>query len=224
MTADPGKNAQRSVVVQCGYCYVTVLADVQGRVDCTNDEDWDSWYQAVLVRCPSCKEAVFATRPMEPSDSGPDLDWGNARRAWPHPEEYLDWAIPQRVRKSLEQARKCVNAGTYLAAAVMVRRALEAIANHFDAPDRALPARIEMLKDKGVIDARMFEWAQALRRHGNLGAHDSEGDVSEQDARDLLEFAETMCEYIFVLTKKFNDFQARQTAADPRPAELGEES
>jgi hypothetical protein len=210
------KEAREGVVVQCGSCKTTVLAKVIGELDCTqHSEDSDTWYQALLLQCPSCREAVFATCAMDFFDHPePHMDWGAPKRVWPRPVNYVDRRIPARVRTSLEEARKCADASSFLAAAVMVRRVLEGVANQFDATKGSLPARLRALRDAGVIDARMFEWAERLREHGNLGAHDSEGEVSEQDARDLIEFAEAICDYVFVLTKKFDAFKARQGAGN----------
>jgi hypothetical protein len=202
----------KTMVVRCGNCRTTVLAEVIGKVSETGNDDFDFWYEAVLLKCPACNEAVFATRPMDTFEyPKPHMDWGSLKRVWPNPDGGdLDLSIPFRVRKSLDEAQKCVGAQSYLAAAVMVRRTLEAVANHFGVTSGSLPSRLGALRDKGVIDVRMLEWADSLRKHGNLGAHDTEGNVTEQDAKDLVEFAEAICDYVFVLSKKFEDFLARQ--------------
>lgn len=54
----------------------------------------------------------------------------------------------------------------------------------------------------------------ALREHGNIGAHPSEEKISKEDARDLLDFATAICDYIFVLTKKFDNFMERKRKAE----------
>ena len=41
-------------------------------------------------------------------------------------------------------------------------------------------------KDDGIIEKRLYEWADALRTVGNEAAHDVGADVSRDDARDLL--------------------------------------
>lgn len=213
---------QRGVVIQCGSCKTTVLGELAGFVEVHPPPDDGEPYKAMLLRCPACDEAIVGVAELDllGYPAKPRWEWGRATRVWPQPMNYLDWAIPERVRASLEEARKCVDAGSPLASAVMVRRALEAVTNQFGVKSGTLPTRLRELRETGVIDARMFEWAESLRKHGNLGAHDSDGNVSEEDARDLLEFAEAICEYVFVLTRKFAAFQSRQAK---RAAPIGNE-
>ncbi|MDO9107219.1 MAG: DUF4145 domain-containing protein [Methylovulum sp.] len=65
------------------------------------------------------------------------------------------------------------------------------------------------LREKSLIDDRLFEWGEALRMHRNIGAHATSTKISKDDARDLLNFTQAICEYIFVLTEKFNKFKER---------------
>lgn len=47
----------------------------------------------------------------------------------------------------------------------------------------------------------------------NIGAHATGEKVSQQDARDLLDFTNAICDYIFVLTEKFQAFMKRRTSS-----------
>lgn len=86
---------------------------------------------------------------------------------------------------------------------------------HHDSKVRTLAKGLESLKKGGVIDTRLFEWGEALRKHRNLGAHATTERVSKADARDLLDFATAICDYVFVLNEKFERFRARQNATPP---------
>ncbi|MBN8550382.1 MAG: hypothetical protein J0M12_13800, partial [Deltaproteobacteria bacterium] len=66
------------------------------------------------------------------------------------------------------------------------------------------------LLDSGVIDARLFQWSQELQKQRNIAAHASEQKVSSEDAHDVMDFVIAICEYVFVLNKKFGDFMARR--------------
>lgn len=64
--------------------------------------------------------------------------------------------------------------------------------------------------DREIIDKRIYEWGEALRKHRNVGADATNKKISKEDARALLDFANAICDYIFVLTNKFEDFMKRK--------------
>jgi len=78
---------------------------------------------------------------------------------------------------------------------------------------KTLASGLKYLKDKEIIDGRLYEWGEALRSARNLGAHASTEKVSREDARDLLDFSVAICEYVFVLNAKFARFKDRQKNA-----------
>jgi hypothetical protein len=92
----------------------------------------------------------------------------------------------------------------------MCGKAIEAICAEHKTKSKNLGAGLKELLDKKVIDVRLFEWGDALRQQRNIGAHANEEDVSREDARDVLDFALAICEYVFVLSGKYEEFQARQ--------------
>ena len=92
----------------------------------------------------------------------------------------------------------------------MCGRTIEGVCKHHEPKTKNLAGGLKVLKDKGVIYKRLFDWGEALRTHRNLGAHATTQKVLKEDARDLLDFAIAICEYVFVLNKKFERFQARQ--------------
>ena len=63
---------------------------------------------------------------------------------------------------------------------------------------------------RDVLDARLGTWAEELQKARNLSAHASGEKVTKEDAQDLLDFVEAICEYVFVLTAKFESYIARR--------------
>jgi hypothetical protein len=53
-----------------------------------------------------------------------------------------------------------------------------------------------------------------LRKHRNLAAHATGANFNLIDAKDLYDFATAICEYVFVLTAKFEAFKKRQSARE----------
>lgn len=92
----------------------------------------------------------------------------------------------------------------------MCGRVLESICAEHGTKNKLLMGGLKELLDKQVIDKRIYEWGQALREHRNIGAHATKANISKEDARDLLDFANAICDYIFVLSKKFEGFMGRK--------------
>ena len=80
---------------------------------------------------------------------------------------------------------------------------------------------LKELHERQIIDTRLYQWGDELRKHRNLAAHASDAQFALNDAKDLHDFATAICEYVFVLTGKFESFQKRQAkteAAQGQPA------
>lgn len=66
------------------------------------------------------------------------------------------------------------------------------------------------LHDRGIVDKRLYEWGDELRKHRNLGAHASGAKFNLTDTKDLYDFSTAICDYVFVLAEKFESFKKRQ--------------
>jgi hypothetical protein len=128
---------------------------------------------------------------------------------WPQPKKYVSWTIPSGIRTSIEESQTCVSAGAYIASAAMSGRALEGVCRHFKTKSKYLGAGLEELKESEVIDKRLLEWGKELQKHRNIAAHAGDEKINPQDAKDLLDFVIAICEYVFVLTEKFEKFMER---------------
>jgi hypothetical protein len=95
----------------------------------------------------------------------------------------------------------------------MCRRAIEALCRHFGVI-LSLEKGLVALKDRGIIDGMLLQWAEALRLHGNIGAHPDPKEIMPTDAGDLYGFAFAICEYVFVLGEKFRKFRERTASPE----------
>jgi hypothetical protein len=203
------------IVVACGHCDSTVAAVVVGQLAGEVDDPYDA-YRISVARCPNCGGAIVALQGIQ-EDQLAQLDWGRATRVWPKPESDLNPNIPANIRATLEQARSTFQINAYDACAVMCRRAIEEIAKRFGAGGNSLYVQLEQLNDQLIIDEKMLDWAHELRLEGNRGAHASDERVSREDARDMLDFTETICNFVFVLSEKFSEFKRRKELRKERP-------
>ncbi len=93
----------------------------------------------------------------------------------------------------------------------MCRKTLEGIVDEKKIVAKNLAAALKEMKENGIIENRLYEWADILRITGNEAAHEVNVHLSQQDARDILEFTHALLEYIFTFQEKFNQFQNRQS-------------
>ena len=69
---------------------------------------------------------------------------------------------------------------------------------------------LAQLKAKGIIDDRLFAWAEALRKERNIGAHASEQDTTRENAQDVIDFTIAIFDYVYTLSEKYDKYLARK--------------
>ena len=144
-------------------------------------------------------------------DENSDWHYGHAERVWPAPSTVeLSASIPEGARRDIKDARKCLSHGINSAAVVLCGRALERLAK-LKAPGRTLSNGLTEMKAQGVIDERLFQWATALRKERNLGAHATDEEVTKENAQDVLAFTVAIFEYVYTLAEKYEEFMARKS-------------
>lgn len=144
----------------------------------------------------------------EPSDGGAAY-----LQLYPPRPELTSLSLPVKVEKSYAEAKKCAEAGVWLATAVMVRRTLEAVGKEFDSTAKGLFDGLKKMRDSGVISEEMWKWGEALRFIGNIGAHPSDDDITPQDGREAIEFLDAIIEIIYHLRPKFQNLISRRKSS-----------
>ena len=196
------------MIIECPYCESKVdgkfLADHE-----SIDDIIDLPIKISFLECPVCKNAILAYQEFY-LESPDETEWTPATRLWPAPERHIDSSVPELVRSSLEEAQKCYRAKANSACAVMCGKALEGICSEYKIKNKLLAGGLKELLKKKVIDERIYQWGEELRRHRNIGAHIKGEKISREDARYLLDFARAICDYVFVLTNKFENFMKRK--------------
>jgi hypothetical protein len=199
-----------SQVIDCPHCQARVSCEPLAIVvePSGYDEPPDDSI-VFFAKCPACSRALLGR--SDRIQIGPDsYDWTLAQRLWPDGEAQFDICIPVGVRRDLKEAKKCIEVGLYTAAAVMCGRALEGLMK--DKSDEShLQRGLLKMKSQGVIDGRLFEWGELLRKERNIAAHASEELISKENCRDLFDFSVALCEYIYVLNDRYIKFQERKS-------------
>ncbi|MDY7011377.1 MAG: DUF4145 domain-containing protein [Planctomycetota bacterium] len=226
--ADP---VRKTFIVDCPVCKAKVAANEHGCVrragGMDNEGDLHYGISVSLGVCPKCRSILVGESQqigIKSFDSEFD-EWADAIRVYPEPPKiFASERIPKLVSDSISEAVKSLQANANIAACMMFGRALEAICRDLlepaqsanAVPPPATPKRpimlgegIRMLKDKGLIDQRLFDWSQQLHAFRNIAAHPTDRTISREDADDLRSFVYAIIEYIYDLTDRYNEFKER---------------
>ena len=92
----------------------------------------------------------------------------------------------------------------------MCRKCVEAVCSEYGEFKGTLPPRLEHLRESGVIDNAIYNWSKELCLAGNIAAHvDSNSQIMEHDAKDVLEFANALLLYMFELQSRLQAYRKR---------------
>jgi len=196
--------------IDCPYCKARVQATVIGENVYPPGEDYDRTKHQ-FIKCSHCNTAMVGFCDWEYDDEG-GQGWGWPTRQWPDVDQQLHDNIPHIVKRSLEEAKRCQAASAFTACAVMVGRAIEGMCKD-KVNAKSLSEGLKKLKAEGIIDEKLYNWGEALRKERNIGAHPGEQSVSWEDARDILDFSYAMAEYVYVLDEKYKEYLARKPAS-----------
>lgn len=112
--------------------------------------------------------------------------------------------IPDPARTFLQQAYETLHAPD--AAAVMAGSAVDSMLKHHGLVDGSLYKRIDEALEKNMLTKGMADWAHEVRLGSNRPRHaDAEKPhVSPEEARQSVEFAEALGNFLFVLTARIS--------------------
>ncbi len=131
---------------------------------------------------------------------------------WPNKDSKgLDFSVPQQVQISRAEAVASIENHLYLAASVMIGRALEATCIDYDSSSKTIYSGLSKMKSDGVLSAEMYEWATELRLLRNQGAHANDILFQASDVEDGLDFLDAILEVIYDIRPKFERFKSRKS-------------
>lgn len=194
-----------TTVVDCPKCQFRVKAEITSWVGDAEDEAY------FLLECSSCRQPIFGKASVFRNEYN-NYDWTNSERLWPTPATAeISSSIPEAARRDIKDAQKCLSHGICSAAAVLCGRALERLIQQKTGA-KMIGAGLAELKEKGIIDERLYAWAEALRKERNMGAHASEQETTKEDAQDVIDFTIAIFDYVYTLTEKYDKYLARKSA------------
>lgn len=125
--------------------------------------------------------------------------------------------VPSIARTFLQQAYESLHAPD--AAALMAGSAVDAMLKHLGYKEGTLYTRIDKAVEDHVLTENMGLWAHEVRLGSNRPRHSDENKphVSSDEAKQAVEFAEALGNFLFVLTARINRGIEAAKSAEPRP-------
>lgn len=220
----------KTFIVDCHWCKAKVAAEERGRAESSGmtEADGDPFGHRLFVGvCPSC-HSLLAGESQQTAFGGydsPEDEWSDVVRVYPRPPKaFNSYRIPKVVKDSLVEADRSMQANANVAACVMLGRALEAVCRDVlarEESDKSAPPSVQSkkkitlgegikkLRERKIIDDRLYDWSQQLQAFRNLAAHPEDIEISRNDAEDLQTFVYAIVEYIYDLADRYEEFKQR---------------
>lgn len=196
------------MIVECLGCRAFVEAKECGGFEYIRHGDNPAG-RYVLLDCEKCGSPMLVRQINIGNMADGDI-WDTPSRLYPNDGRGANPNAPQEIRSAFEEAGACFRARAYTAAAIMCRKTLEGLCAAHGVNERTLVNSLKKMKEQGVIDARLFEWSDALRVVGNEAAHGVGIVISDTDATDILEFTNAILDYLFSYRDRFEQFKKRR--------------
>jgi len=123
-------------------------------------------------------------------------------------EKSIHVSIPKIVSKAYTEALK-VKKVSPTAFLLLIRKTLEVICKHQNAKGKSLKEKIEYLhKEKGMPEL-ILSVANSTRSLGNLSAHASDFEWTNEDAELIDDLCQILIEYVYIIPDKLEKLSKR---------------
>ena len=164
----------------------------------------------VLCCCPKCESPFLFKREWYEIPAEFETVTSEPELLYPSDSRLQHSALPPAIAKSYQNAVRSLEVGLYEPCLIMCRKCLEAICYQHGFSKGNLKSKLNDLKQQGIIDMKLHSWAEGLRLVANDAAHEFNIEIHRDDAKDSVEFIEAMISYVFILGKRFEEFQKRR--------------
>lgn len=195
------------MIVECKKC--EALVDATALKDYSGCHEDELPYRYSFLKCPKCDSPFLVVQELVYSNPDGNEFWDDPYRLYPT-QDKINFSYPEPIKKAYSEARACFKTKAYTATAIMCRKTLEGICAEHNISESNIETSLRKMKEQGIIENRLFEWADTLRISGNEAVHDLNITVSMDDARDILEFTNAILEYVFTFKDKYEQYKKRQ--------------
>lgn len=120
--------------------------------------------------------------------------------------------VPSSVDSLYEESRNCMKVSAYTSAVLACRKLLMNIAVEEGAKDgKPFITYVEYLADKGYVPPGGKGWVDHIRKQGNEATHEIDMKT-EDEAKDLISFAEMLLKFIYEFPGRVPEPQAESAS------------
>ena len=155
--------------------------------------------------CHNCDRAIFVRGSKSPYPHVVEQNL-NINSISPASEPDVDSRVPKGIADDFVEASKDFNIASYKSSAVMARRTIQKMSLNLGATKtKKLYEQIDELKISGKLHPDLADIATEIRFLGNDGAHpedDGLDEISEEDAKEILDFTAELLDDLYVRPQK----------------------
>ena len=194
-------------VHHCYHCGNSTLMNLVGE----HKENWGHMdYRGYTISqiyiCPVCQKATYVERYWEEGMIGFNYENLEDEKIC-YPVISLDTNyVPDKIKSAYEGALKVRNTESALCL-IGLRRTLEMICNDQGATKGNLVEKIEELAKKNILPPTLKEATHIARHFGNSAAHAETIEISRHELNLIVEFLESLMDYIYIIPNKLNRFK-----------------
>lgn len=167
-----------------------------------------------MLSCPRCAGVTL----VETNHAG--VVTTEVRDVWPKGDEHSTPAhLPDDVKGFYLDAKRVLDVGVPDAAAVQLRRTLEAAAAHHGIDSGPLVQRIKKLIDAGLVTTEFGNVLDHIRRIGNVGAHATDERLSDESVRRAYRFTTQVLVNLFEIPAELKALTESVEDEEPTTAE-----
>lgn len=201
-------------VIQCYHCGNETLMNLLNEHKESFDEGLCYYYIYKTYLCPVCKkitlyEIYWDEFLLDYDSSGKIVESPTEEILYPLTS--IDFTgIPTQVASAYASALKCRNIDPAICL-MALRRTLDIVCQDKNATGRDLWRKIEDLSEKGILPSELKHASSITRFYGNMGAHDTQVQVSRSDMNLIFEFVKYILDYLYILPAKLKEMQEKMS-------------
>ncbi len=163
----------------------------------------------ILSKCLNCERPILTEEQFQNIE---EHSWSNDKiQLYPISDNVALKNAPAIVINPYKEAIKCYRAQAYDACVIMCRKGIEAICVDKGEAKGNLAEKLKKLNDNKILEDTFYSWANELRLIGNDGAHSHVQIVTQQDAKDSIDFFDALTTYLYHLVDQYDKLKKRRT-------------
>lgn len=161
---------------------------------------YDDYYYT--LHCPVCHEVSILKRSTAAYLENPDGTFDFAEEDILYPNiKSTKLGVPKDIVSAFESAKKVEKIDSSICA-LSLRRVLELICIDKQALGDNLEKKIKDLVNKNILPSTFDEACKHIRIIGNEGAHENQISIPAREIKTLIEYMESIINYLYVLPEK----------------------